>query len=169
MCYNDLMRKTIIIRGPLGVGKTSIAKGVAKKLGGVHVSVGKILRENNLDRIGEKHIPLENYLKVNSIIEVQVRPVEGILVIDGNFYYKEQLKDLKKRLSKPFIIFTLTASLDTCIRRDILRDKPQGKEAAIKMHNLVSLYKTGIIIDTENKSQGEVLGEVLSRLEKKLK
>jgi len=41
----------IIIRGPAGVGKTTIAKKLAARLGETYISFDKIMREKGLDKI----------------------------------------------------------------------------------------------------------------------
>ena len=57
------MKKVIIIRGSLGVGKTTISKLLAKELHAEYLSLDKILKDNNLE--GTNGIPLENFLKAN--------------------------------------------------------------------------------------------------------
>ena len=37
------MERSIIIRGPLGVGKSTVAKAIAKKIGGAYISVDEVL------------------------------------------------------------------------------------------------------------------------------
>ena len=44
------MSYIIIIRGPLGVGKSTVSKELAKKLKGRHIPIDKVLEENNLER-----------------------------------------------------------------------------------------------------------------------
>ena len=45
------MTQTIIIRGPAGVGKTTVARLLAKKLKLKHIQIDKLLKEKNLDKI----------------------------------------------------------------------------------------------------------------------
>lgn len=151
----------IIIRGPLGIGKTTIAKEVAKNLNAKYLSVDKLLEENNLDKVDKKigKVPLNNFLKVNKIIS----RLKGDLVIDGNFYYKKQIEDLIKKIGK-IKVFTLKASLNECIRRDKSRKNQLGKKAAREVFNLVSKFDYGKIVDTENKTSEEVVKLILKEL-----
>ena len=43
------MSKVIIIRGPLGVGKTTVAKELSSRLDAVNLSVDNILDKEELD------------------------------------------------------------------------------------------------------------------------
>ena len=40
----------IIIRGPLGIGKSTIAKALAEILKAEYIAIDKVLEENGLDR-----------------------------------------------------------------------------------------------------------------------
>lgn len=62
--------KSIIIRGPLGVGKSTVARAVAEKIGGVYVSVDKVLDQNGLDRAVEgEGIPLPTFSKQTRLLQ----------------------------------------------------------------------------------------------------
>jgi adenylate kinase family enzyme len=52
----------ILIRGPLGVGKTTIAKQLCQRLDGCYISVDAILDEHGLDRV-KNGIPARNFIK----------------------------------------------------------------------------------------------------------
>src|SRR3989304_3654174 len=110
----------IIIRGPLGVGKTTIAQALAKKLKGIYFSIDATLEELGLDH-GEEDggIPLKNFIAANNhVIPLIKKSLSrgAPAVVDGNFYRKEQLEHLTKQF--PSIVFTLMAKLETCIVRD---------------------------------------------------
>jgi len=62
------MKKLIIIRGPLGVGKTTVSKILSQKLHAEYLSLDKILDDNNLIPPDSDGVPLESYLKANEII-----------------------------------------------------------------------------------------------------
>lgn len=82
-------------------------------------------------------------------------------IIDGNFYHKEQLEDLIKNIGGEKVhVFTLKATLKTCIERDNKRQKPYGKQAAEAVYRLVSKFDYGITIDTENKTEKEVVEKI---------
>ena len=148
----------IIIRGPLGIGKTTVAKALAKKIKAKYVSIDKLLEKRKLDKVDKKlrKIPLKNFLLVNKIIS-NIKNKK--LVVDGNFYYKQQIEDLIKRL-KNCKVFTLKAPVDVCISRNKERKKVYSEIATRAVRNLVSEFDCGISINTENKTKNEVIEEI---------
>jgi tRNA uridine 5-carbamoylmethylation protein Kti12 len=166
----EKMSYFIIIRGPLGVGKSTIAKKVAQILNAEYISMDSVLDKYGLDKIEGECIPVENFLKAHEIFlpEVKRKLEEGIrIVLDGNFYHKQQVEHLIQNISFPFYVFTLKASLETCIDRDKKREHPYGKDATIAVYTLVSRFDYGKIIDTDNKTEEEVIKEVFSYLPEK--
>ena len=152
----------IIIRGPLGIGKTTVAKDLAKKINARYISIDKILEKERLDKVDKKlgKIPLKNFISVNKIIS---KIKNKRLVVDGNCYYKEQIDDLIKRL-KNCNVFTLKASVNVCISRNNGRKKVYSEGATRAVHNLVSCFDYGVSINTENKTKDEVVEEILKKL-----
>ncbi|MBW3014864.1 AAA family ATPase [Candidatus Woesearchaeota archaeon] len=142
----------IIIRGAMGVGKTSVAKKVAEKLGFEYVSIDKLLEENGLDKVEGKSIPLENFLKVNSMI-----PRDKDVVVDGNFYFKEVIEDLGADL-----VFTLHASFEECVRRDKGREVTLYDEGAKAYYDFCNRFEFGIKIDTDDKAESKVVEEIVA-------
>ena len=158
------MNYFIIIRGALGVGKTSIAKGLAKKLNGNCISIDKILEKNRLDKIKGKCIPKRNFIEADKIILPKVKKYlhnGKVVIFDGNFYHKKQIEHLIKNLKYKHFIFTLKARLLVCIERDSKRKRTYGKKAAKAVHNLVSKFDYGTIINTDNKTEKDVIKEIL--------
>lgn len=159
----------LIIRGPLGVGKTTISKKLASILHSGYISVDSVLEQNHLDRVEGGSIPLKNFLKANRI-SVQVakkRHAQGeIIIFDGNFYYKEQIRHLIRHLKARHVVFTLKASVNTCMRRNRSRKLKYDRRAVAAVHNLVSRFNYGTVIDTNNKTPAEVTREILSHLPK---
>ena len=159
----------IIIRGPLGIGKSTVAQKLAEELSAEYISIDYILKEHGLDKVkDEKYIPAKNFIKAQEIILPQVKEILGkgkTVIFDGNFYHKEQIEYLIKQLAPiKHHVFTLKASLKTCIDRDSKRHKPYGAGAATAVHNLVARFDYGISLDTENKSADEVIKKILSYL-----
>lgn len=145
----------IIIRGPAGVGKTT----VAKKLGGYTIHADDLLKEHDLDyKEGEECVPEENFFKINSIIMKIIKKVDGLIIIETNFYHINCLKDLISKIGKCFV-FTLKASLQTCIERDRLR-KGIGARRVKEVYELVNRFDYGIIVDTEWKTADEVVEDI---------
>jgi len=61
--------KYIIIRGPLGIGKSTIAKGLANKLNAKYISIDSIVDNPNLitRKMEEGYISQNNFLKANKL------------------------------------------------------------------------------------------------------
>jgi len=159
----------IIIRGPLGLGKSTISKALAKILKGAYISVDKVLEKNKLDKRDEKLgcISPQNFIKADKIIlpEVEERLAKGkIIIFDGCFYHKEQIKHLIDNLPYKHYVFTLKAPLEVCIKRDSKRKRVYGEGAAMAVHGLVSRFDYGTIIDTNNKTEKEVIDEILTHI-----
>ncbi|MFA4845442.1 MAG: Type 1 glutamine amidotransferase-like domain-containing protein [Patescibacteria group bacterium] len=162
--------KSIIIRGPLGVGKSTVAKAVAEKIGGIYISVDEVLDQNGLDKAVEgEGIPLANFLKANEIIALEAKQAKDrgqSVVIDGNFYHKEQIDQLIHLLERDTLAFTLKASVETCIARDAARTKPYGKDATRAVHMFVSAFDYGTVIDTEVQAPEETTLSVMRNVVK---
>ncbi len=157
----------IIIRGPLGVGKSTIARALAKKLTGIYLSVDATLEELGLDQ-GENGIPLENFITANEhlfpLIKKTIAAMKPV-VIDGNFYHAQQLKHLTKQFDS--LVFTLTASLKTCIARDSARKRAYGIDATTAVYNMVNAVKAGTAIDTEKRTPEQTLRTLLEHIKRK--
>ncbi len=115
-----------IIRGPAGVGKTTIASALAKTLHGFHISIDSILAQHGLDYVpGEPPcVPEHKMLAANKIVVpvAQKKLAAGqIVIFDGNFYHKSQIEDLTTTLNYPSFVFTLKAGLETCLMRNKVR------------------------------------------------
>lgn len=157
----------IIIRGPLGIGKSTMAKALARILKAEYISFDKILEENGLDREDDNFVP-EDFIKANEIVLPKVKEnlKKGkIVILDGNFYFKEQIEHLKKNLLYKCYIFDLKASVETCIERDSKRERVYGEKAVKEVHELVSEFDYGTKINTDKKTEEEVVKEILSPLE----
>lgn len=157
----------IIIRGYLGVGKTTIAKKVAKKLKAKYYSIDEILAKHRLDRIGGRCIPLENFVKGNEIVLSRAKSLlkKGKpIVFDGNFYHKGHITHLIRKLKAPHYVFTLKAPLKTCIKRDARRKSSYGKWPVIAVHNFVNRTKYGKTINTNKKTAEQVVNEIISMI-----
>ncbi len=163
------MSYIVIIRGSLGVGKTTIAKELVKKFNGFHVPIDDVLADNGLDRIdsGDEGIPLENFLKADKIIFPKVREQlkkHKMIVFDGCFYHKEHIQHIIDNFKCPYFVFTLKAPLEVCIERDSLRKKVRGAEAATAIYNLVSKFDYGTVFDVSKMKTHKTLKEIYSEL-----
>jgi dephospho-CoA kinase len=160
----------IIIRGSAGVGKSTISKLLAERIKAEIIHFDKVVKSLGMDYIpGDKWISLDKFLKADKIkiSEFRDKLEKGInLIIDGNFYYKEQIEDLVNSLDFPNYIFTLKADLQECIKRDKTRDGELGEQATTDVFKLVSAFDYGTDIDTNGKTSAEIIGEIISSLPK---
>jgi len=159
----------IIIRGPAGVGKSTVATKLTKDFNGKHISFDEILRKHKLDVVSGKCISAENFIKGNKI--VIPRAIKGlnngkIIIFDGCFYYRQQIEYLIKHLHYPHFVFTLKATKQTCISRDKQRPKSTriGEDSVNTVHKLVSILDYGIIINTDNKTIEQTIKEIVKNL-----
>ncbi len=162
----------IIIRGPAGIGKSTIAKKLAKVLNAHHFSFDEILENNKLDSIKGDGISAENFVKANKLILPKAKEMiknDKIIIFDGCFYRKKQLDHLKKNLAYKHYVFSLKAPLKECFARNKTRKKPMAKKEIENVYTLVSKLKEGINIETTNKSISNVTKEVLKHLPKNRK
>ena len=140
----------VIVRGPLGVGKTTMARRLARDLRGEYVAIDEVLERHDLERWEDGYISERSFLRANEFAveaaEVALRQGEPV-VIDGNFYWRSALEDLERRLAYPHIVFTLKAPLAICIARDAARGAPLGDEGTRAVHAIVSRFDYGVPID----------------------
>jgi tRNA uridine 5-carbamoylmethylation protein Kti12 len=159
----------IIIRGPLGCGKSTICKALSKQLDAKVFSVDKVLAENNLEEDKEDgYISQKSFKTANKIIVPKAQKsldAKTPVIIEGNFYWKSQIKDLESSINFPHYIFTLKAPLSICIERDQNRSKPHGKIAAEVVYNKSTEFEYGIVVDVE-KSLDDCVKEIRSHLPK---
>ena len=146
----------VIIRGPLGVGKSTASAALAKAIGAKVVSI---------DRIVDKRWDggsLSLYLAANEVAaEIGSRHLRAgrPVIFDGCFYWKTQLADLESRLRFPHAVFTLRAPLETCIRRDAARRVVHGEEAARTVYRRTTRFESGVPIDASRSVQ-ETVGKM---------
>lgn len=142
----------IIIRGPLGSGKSTISEKLSHILGAKHVHMDEVLKKHGLDKIPPEApcIPAENFIKANKIVLHEVKNLlskGNIVIFDACFYHKEVIENLIQNLPFENYIFTLKAPLKLCVKRDSERCKTYGKDAAFAVHSLVSQFDYGNSID----------------------
>ena len=157
----------VIIRGPLGCGKSTLAERITKTLKAEYVAIDRILDEYDLTRDKEAgYISQKSFKKVNEIVAPKAKKLldKGVpVVFDGNFYWKSQLDDLIKRIDFPHYIFTLKAPLKVCIERDSHRKNTHGKDAARVVYAKTTEFDYGTVIDV-TKSLDRCVEEILSYL-----
>ena len=159
----------IIIRGPLGVGKTTVSKKLVQILNADYISIDEVLQKRGLDKADEKEgtIPAKNFIAANEFVLDKVKKTISsgkIVIFDGCFHQREQLDHLLKSIPFPHHGFTLKASVEACIERDSKRAKVYGKEAAVAVHSLTSKFDYGIVVDTSGKTVQQTTKDILSHL-----
>lgn len=141
----------IIIRGPLGCGKSTISKELAKALNTDYFEVDRVLDDHGLTEDKENgYISQASYKRANEIIAPKARQTLAngkTIIFDGNFYWKSQVDDLIQRLDYPHYVFTLKAPLKICIERDRSRDKTHGKDATEAVYKKSTDFNYGMAID----------------------
>jgi broad-specificity NMP kinase len=158
------MGNLIIIRGPLGVGNTTISKILAERLGAKYISIDKLLEDARLDRIDPKLgcIPAANFVDVQDEAMTDIKKFleRQDVVVDGNFYHKEQIEFFRKNFKYDLHFVTLKAKLETCINRDRKREKSFGKTAVEVVYSLVKEFDTGFVVDVEGKTREQVVEQI---------
>jgi tRNA uridine 5-carbamoylmethylation protein Kti12 len=159
----------IIIRGPLGIGKSTIAKRLAKILKAEYVPVDLVLEKHGLDEVDENAgcIPASNFIRADDFIlpSLEKKLKDGKKIIfDACFYHKGHIEHIVQHLPYPHYVFSLKAPLEVCIERDHNRKKTHGKDAAAVVYQLVSRFDYGIVIDVSGKNIDQSVKEILSHL-----
>src|SRR3989338_1286130 len=162
------MSYLIIIRGPLGCGKSTVAKKLSGILHAEYISIDDVLEKHGLDKSDpdKRSIPLKNFIKAN---EIALPKIKGEIkkgtpvIVDANFYHKEAVEHLLRSLPSPHFVFTLKAPIDVCIERDKKRKKPLGEASTRAIYQLVSRFDYGTNIDA-SKSLDETVQKILSFL-----
>lgn len=158
----------IVVRGPLGAGKTTVASAIARRLDASYISIDSILDQYNLEEWGDTYVTLQSFLNVNIIASGNSLKLfsEGKKVVfDGNFYYKEQIDDLEEKL-QPYhgLVITLKVSLEVCAARDSSRDVSYGAEAVEEVYRKATEFVYGQEIDG-NGTLEETIREICTFLE----
>ena len=137
--------RRIVLRGPLGAGKSTVARALAREIGALVIPVDDLLDELGWDGGSERL-----FLRANDVIARRARPVLANgrrVIIDGNFYWRSALDDLSARLPYPGHVFRLEVPLATCIERDRDRTESHGAVAAREVYVKVARVPIGERID----------------------
>ncbi len=171
------MSYSVVIRGPLGVGKSTVSSLLARALGAQHISIDRVLEDHGIEEWDRDRISLRSFLKANEIAVDQARKALEAgrpVIFDGCFYWREQLEDLAQRLGGKVAVFSLQAPLEACIGRDRARPLPQageaprgghqlGDQAVAEVFRLVASVDYGMAIDASGALEATVAA-ILGRL-----
>jgi predicted kinase len=151
----------LIVRGPLGAGKTTVAGALAESIAGRVVSIDAILEEMEWDGGSESL-----FLRANEVATRKARDAldHGVpVVFDGNFYWQSALDDLAGRLPFPHRVFRLDVPLEVCVERDRHRAPSYGEEATREVFEKVARVRSGIPIDG-SRPVAEIVRAMVSRI-----
>lgn len=143
----------IVVRGPLGSGKTTIARKLAHHISAQYFSVDEVIDQFGLgDDIEDGYISQKSFIGANEILIpkiIQLLEQGRSSVVDGNFYWKSQVEHLQDAIGSNLIIITLEASFETCVERDTGRDKSLGEGAVRVVGEKVREFEVGYHINAE--------------------
>ncbi len=156
----------VIIRGPLGCGKSTIAKRLSKVLKAEYFAIDKFL--DDAEEGG--FISQKSCIRANVKLALHAKRIlskDRPVIFDGNFYWTSQIKDLINRLDFPRYVFTLRAPLKVCIARDSARRKHCGVDATRVVFKKSTEFDYGIVINVDRSLQ-VCLKELISNMKKRV-
>ncbi len=152
------------------MGKSAIAGALAARIDATHLSIDKVLEENGLEEWDRDRISLKSFLRANEIVARQSLghlAAGRSVVIDGCFYWRQQVEDIMERIGRQCLVFTLEAPLALCIERDGKRPVPppgtgpvggmkMGREATEFVYKITTEVRAGIPVDARGEIEGTV-------------
>ncbi|MBR9705875.1 ATP-binding protein [Candidatus Pacearchaeota archaeon] len=164
----------LIIRGALGIGKSTVSKKLANVLDARHISYDELIDVHPylLDHKEDGYISQKSFFIANNMALDRARKdleKRRLVIFDGNFYWKSTLDDFVLKmhdLGYSGQIFTLTAPLDVCMGRDAAREKPYGPEAAKAVYKKANSFESGVEVDTTNINEDDVVNYIIKNLKR---
>ena len=156
----------IVLRGPLGVGKTTVARALAKELHARVISIDDILEREGLEQWEDGYISEAAFVRANAFAANEAAPTlrKGApVIVDGNFYHRGAIEDLLARLGTPHLVVTLVAPLATCVQRDRAREGSLGAAATRDVFRKVAEVRYGIEVDARPPVE-QIVGKILEQV-----
>ncbi len=155
----------IIIRGPAGSGKSTIAKNLRNKLKNyIHLDIDKFKHIISKDSSNMRTRIAQNVgiFFINQLIKEKLNIiVEEIFRIE---YYIEVRNLFLKNNYKVISIF-LKSPLNKLIERDKSRKiKTKGRQIITNLHKEIKPFKQDFIIDSSKRSKEEILKIILKQI-----
>jgi len=167
----------LIVRGPLGVGKTTVSRSLGRAESAGVVSIDRVLEENSLEEWDTDRVALRSFLRANAFAVDQTHRnlrARRSTIVEGNFYWIEALEDLVGRLRCPSYVVHLVAPLEVCIARDAGRPEPSvevgpkpGDRLGEGSVRAVFGFVRPVPIETKVDASGNV-GETVARVQNAL-
>jgi adenylate kinase family enzyme len=153
-----------VVRGPLGAGKTTVARALAISIGGSYISIDALLERYAWDGGSEAL-----FLRTNEDAAHEARSSldrRTPAVFDGNFYWPSTIADLERRLPYPHVVYSLHVPLAECVERDRGRVLSYGEEATREVYEKVGPIPGEMPVDGTRAAE-EVVTEILSDLDRR--
>jgi len=162
----------LIVRGPAGVGKSTISKLVSEKINAKVYHYDRIMKGFGYNYIpGEKWVPLHKFISADKKMIpkfVNLLEKESNLILEGNFYHVEQINNLVSKINFLSVVVTLKGSLETCIKRNKDRGEKMAREVIEEVYSIMPEFKEGIHIDTDDKDVEKIVDEIMNHLDKSI-
>ncbi len=144
----------VILRGPLGVGKTTVARALGRELRATVLSIDRLLTREPWDGGTERLFRRANRRAVPRALRALAigRPV----IVEGNFYWGRVLDELRDELPVRTWVIELRAPLATCIARDRARARSYGPDGARAVFAKVARVRRGYPVDASGTLDGTV-------------
>jgi predicted kinase len=160
--------KVIIIRGPLGVGKSTISMQLATQLSGLYIPLDDVVDRLGLDKVppDAECIPANSFLTAIRSVLPQLKHAMArgqVAIVDAGFYHREMIDALESHFPGKVVTVTLDAPLDVCIMRDREREKSLGEDSARAVHMLVSRFSAGTRIDATQPKEA-IIAKIIALL-----
>ncbi|OIO80301.1 hypothetical protein AUJ84_03975 [Candidatus Pacearchaeota archaeon CG1_02_32_132] len=160
--------KLIILRGPAGVGKTTMGKLLKKRLGdSLLFNIDMICS----DMIGGHPRKTEVRYAAHELCYLAAeKTLAKNLIFERLFLDQSDIDHIVKLFSKlkyKIIVITLKASIEKLIRQDSKRLSPLGSEDIKRLHRLFIESKvktTGKTIEVGNKTPNTIVNEIINYL-----